>query len=160
MRYFPCDDQMWNEEVKSILGYCLGYGIDVGCGDRTLFPHLITVDNHSDEAEIKAEADDLPFKEGEFDFVYATHCIEHLKDPLKAINEWLRVVKKGGHVIIICPDKRFTPSKGMAQVDPQHKWEFQYEELAEICRLTDGYQVNKDVWALPNYSFKIILRKA
>ena len=31
--------------------------------------------------------------------------LEHVANPLKAINEWLRIIKKGGHIIIIVPEK-------------------------------------------------------
>jgi len=31
--------------------------------------------------------------------------LEHIANPLKAINEWLRIIKNGGYVIIIVPEK-------------------------------------------------------
>lgn len=40
-----------------------------------------------------------------YDFVFASHSLEHIANPLKAINEWLRIVKKNGYIILILPEK-------------------------------------------------------
>jgi SAM-dependent methyltransferase len=40
-----------------------------------------------------------------YDFVFASHSLEHIANPLKAINEWLRVIKNDGYIIIIVPEK-------------------------------------------------------
>nr|WP_314897217.1 methyltransferase domain-containing protein [uncultured Flavobacterium sp.] len=43
-----------------------------------------------------------------YDFIIASHCLEHCANTLKTVKEWLRVVKKGGAVLFILPDKRYT----------------------------------------------------
>jgi SAM-dependent methyltransferase len=43
-----------------------------------------------------------------YDFLIASHCLEHCANTLKTMKEWLRVVKKGGCVLLILPDKRYT----------------------------------------------------
>jgi hypothetical protein len=40
-----------------------------------------------------------------YDFVFSSHSLEHIANPLKAVGEWLRVVKKEGFIIIIVPEK-------------------------------------------------------
>ena len=40
-----------------------------------------------------------------YDFVFASHSLEHIANPLKAIKEWLRIIKKDGYIIIIVPEK-------------------------------------------------------
>ena len=40
-----------------------------------------------------------------YDFVFSSHSLEHIANPLKAINEWLRIIKSGGYIIIIVPEK-------------------------------------------------------
>jgi SAM-dependent methyltransferase len=40
-----------------------------------------------------------------YDFCFSSHCLEHIANPLKAINEWLRIIKKDGYIIIIVPEK-------------------------------------------------------
>jgi len=46
-----------------------------------------------------------PVKNECYDFVFSSHSLEHIANPLKAINEWLRVVKNDGYIIIIVPEK-------------------------------------------------------
>ena len=40
-----------------------------------------------------------------YDFCFASHSLEHIANPLKAINEWLRIIKNSGYIIIIVPEK-------------------------------------------------------
>jgi SAM-dependent methyltransferase len=40
-----------------------------------------------------------------YDFVFSSHSLEHIANPLKAIQEWLRIIKNDGYVIIIVPEK-------------------------------------------------------
>jgi len=40
-----------------------------------------------------------------YDFCFSSHCLEHIANPLKAIKEWLRIIKKDGYIIIIVPEK-------------------------------------------------------
>jgi SAM-dependent methyltransferase len=40
-----------------------------------------------------------------YDFLFASHTLEHIANPLKAVREWLRVTKPGGHLILILPEK-------------------------------------------------------
>jgi len=40
-----------------------------------------------------------------YDFLFSSHSLEHIANPLKAINEWLRIIKKGAYLIIIVPEK-------------------------------------------------------
>lgn len=43
-----------------------------------------------------------------YDFVLSSHSLEHIANPIKALKEWLRVIKKGGAIIVILPDSRYT----------------------------------------------------
>jgi SAM-dependent methyltransferase len=43
-----------------------------------------------------------------YDFVLSSHAIEHIANPLKAINEWLRILKTDGLLLLIVPDKERT----------------------------------------------------
>ena len=51
--------------------------------------------------EIKqGNADNIPFPDGCFDIVVSTASIHHWKQPVKALNEVYRVLKKGGFALI------------------------------------------------------------
>ena len=49
----------------------------------------------------KVETDSL-------DFLVAAHMLEHSDDPITALKNWIRVVRSGGHLLVVVPDKRFT----------------------------------------------------
>jgi len=49
------------------------------------------------------DAQELPFLDGEFDRVIATCLVAHLADPEKALRDWRRVLKPGGHLSIYVP---------------------------------------------------------
>lgn len=75
--------------------------------------------------DIIASGDDLPFKDERIDFVISSHVLEHFFDPIKAIEEWLRVVKPGGYVYMIVPHKERTfdknrPRTTLAQLLERH----------------------------------------
>lgn len=63
------------------------------------------------KVDVVASGDDLPFKDNIWDFVISSHVIEHFYDPVKTVEEWLRVVKPGGYVYIIAPHKERTFDK-------------------------------------------------
>ncbi len=56
-----------------------------------------------------SEASDLnEVSSGKYDFLLASHCLEHCANPLKTVKEWLRVIKPGGYILLILPDKHYT----------------------------------------------------
>ncbi len=52
----------------------------------------------------KVNSEKLPFENNFFDIVFSTYVFEHLTDPEKVLNEMIRVTKKGGKIVIICPN--------------------------------------------------------
>ena len=45
----------------------------------------------------------LTFPDGAFDRLVATHVLEHIPEPYKALREWARVVRPGGIISVILP---------------------------------------------------------
>jgi ubiquinone/menaquinone biosynthesis C-methylase UbiE len=39
------------------------------------------------------------------DFVHSSHCLEHMKDPHAALENWLRILKPGGYLVCIIPEE-------------------------------------------------------
>jgi len=58
--------------------------------------------------DVVAPGNLLPFDNKSYDFVLASHVIEHLFDPLGALEEWSRVARK--YLFIICPYPDSLPS--------------------------------------------------
>lgn len=89
--------------------YLVGDGVDIGGRPdplsiyREFFPGITSVrvwDMEDGDAQLmQGVADDT------FDFVFSSHCLEHLHDPLEGICNWFRVLKPGGHLVITIPDE-------------------------------------------------------
>ena len=75
--------------------------LDIGCG-YTAHKNATTIcdvqdlsEHYKDKDFIKLKSNSLPFKDKEFDFVIASHVIEHVKDVNFFINELERISPKG-----------------------------------------------------------------
>lgn len=62
-------------------------------------------ENEAGKLLVVADAENLPFKNNSFDFVYAIGLIHHLPDQQKGLAEIRRVVKADGHIFISEPTK-------------------------------------------------------
>ena len=60
----------------------------------------------------------------------ANHVLEHLRDPLAAFREWLRVVRPGGHLYIAVPDHN-NPLDRLRPVTPVEHLIADYEQRSE-----------------------------
>jgi len=81
-------------------------------------PFFVGIPN---KADYFTDATNLYFsQDGEFDFVCSSHVLEHIANPIKAIKEWMRVVKKGGVIYCAVPDKRFTFDHKRKRTTMQH----------------------------------------
>ncbi len=50
--------------------------------------------------------------EGSYDFVLSCHNLEHFANPLKAVSEWLRILKGDGVLLLVLPDPARTFDRG------------------------------------------------
>jgi len=83
-------------------------GLDIGCGERKK-DNFIGLDIRKlPQVDIVADARKLPFRNEAFDYVYSSHLIEHFshREVGRILAEWVRVLKKGGILEILCPDLR------------------------------------------------------
>lgn len=74
---------------------------------RQFFPQIcqgyITADLNLEGVDVKANLTQLPFKNAEFDLVFASHVLEHIREDLQALSEIRRVLKPGGIAILPVP---------------------------------------------------------
>jgi predicted SAM-dependent methyltransferase len=167
--YYPLEnDDGWNYEVNKLVPWLFGKMVDVGAGGRSIKPTDTRVDiDPALEPDVVASGDKLPFKDGEYDSLYAIHTIEHLKDTRAALKEWLRILSPIGIVALVVPDRFFTGTKYehrpvgdqsqfMAHL---HEWT-QKEFLDEIKTYQDlGFEIVDSGEALRDWSFFVILKK-
>lgn len=118
--------------------YFVGDGIDVGCGPdpisryKEFFPLMKEVrawDQKDGDGKL------LEGIENEsLDFVHSSHSLEHMTDPKIALENWIRVTKPGGHIIIMLPDE---------DLFEQGKWPSMYSGKDHITAWTIG---KKESW--------------
>ncbi len=89
--------------------YIVGDGIDIGAGQDTIgqyyefFPLMKSCrawDLPDGDAELMEGIAD-----NTFDFVHSSHCLEHMRDARNALENWVRILKPGGHLVCLIPDE-------------------------------------------------------
>jgi SAM-dependent methyltransferase len=101
--------------VQRILRKLRGLGIEIGAHDlpiagiRPLYlDRALTFAGGRTAADLLADAAQLPFAESALDYVANSHVLEHLPNPVGALVEWYRVVRPGGWIYMVVPDRRYT----------------------------------------------------
>jgi predicted SAM-dependent methyltransferase len=86
-----------------------GVGIDIGCGNDLLSKEIFTNIKQIDPYDIKdGDATYCKNIENEkYNFVYSSHCLEHLQYPYLAFQNWLRICKYDGYIIVAVPHEIF-----------------------------------------------------
>lgn len=79
---------------------CKGEGYDIGCNRAEwALPGAIPIDPAFSTAY---DAYKLP--DGEVDYVFSSHCLEHLRDWVEALDYWATKIKQGGTLFLYLPD--------------------------------------------------------
>jgi SAM-dependent methyltransferase len=98
---------------------CQGYGIDIGAGFWPL-PESIPVDIHRGPGLSKTVSD---FEDGSLDYVFSSHCLEHIEKWEEELNKWIRKIKPSGIIFLYLPHPDcaiWLP--GSPFVGDGHKW--------------------------------------
>ncbi|MEM2772772.1 MAG: methyltransferase domain-containing protein [Candidatus Pacearchaeota archaeon] len=96
--------------------------LDVGAGPFK-YPGAISIDiNPESKPDILWDLNNYPwpFKDNEFDMIYCSHCLEHLDNPKKALEEIWRISKPNARLILRVPHF----SSRIAWGDIEHKRAF------------------------------------
>jgi len=124
------------ELARRTLGH-LGRGLEIGASAFAPFPGVrawnldhpdarlfqaAQMEGHGRAAPIHlfGTGDALPVRSGALDFVLASHVIEHLPDPIRALGEWQRAVRVGGVLFLIVPHGDRTMDAGRPSTELQH----------------------------------------
>ena len=93
------------DDFQHFSSHYIGMGLEVGCGKNRLSPDVLAVDRSPDsDADMVCQADDLPFADRTFGFLFSCHCLKDCHDPKKVLLEWIRVVVPGGRIIVLLPN--------------------------------------------------------
>lgn len=100
-------------------------------------------------------------EDGTYDFVISSNCLEHIANPLKALNEWLRVLKPDGHILIVVPNSKtnFDHARPVTTIDhlledlKNNTDEKDLTHLEEILKLHD-LSMDKPAGSLVNFKHR------
>lgn len=103
--------------------YCRGHGLDIGASQWP-FPGAIPVQDDPEQNAYKL--DDFP--DHSLDYVFSSHCIEHLDRWQEALKLWIGKIKPGGVLFLYLPHHTMWLWRpGGAWVGLDHKWSPSYE---------------------------------
>jgi SAM-dependent methyltransferase len=104
--------------------FCQGEGFDVGCGQWPL-PGARPID-------VSRGNDALALPDEECDYVFSSHCLEHLDDPVAAIEHWKSRIRSGGILFLYLPHPDMTYWR--PQHCRKHRHLFWPADVAEMLR--------------------------
>jgi len=138
------------------LRYCAGHGIDVGPAEWPL-PGAVPVREETHQNAYALDA----FPDGSLDFVFSSHCLEHLRDWEVALRLWIRKLKPGGRLFLYLPHstmklwRRAGPWVGL-----RHEWIPTWQVLAPFLERNGLVDVEYDEGRDDYWSFYLTGRKS
>ena len=94
-----------------------------------------------------------------YDAVLSSHVLEHIANPLKAMSEWLRVLRDSGTLILIMPHKDGTfdhrrPITPLAHLIEDRKRDIGEDDLTHLPEILAMHDLELDPWAGGFENFK------
>ncbi|HUS82885.1 MAG TPA: class I SAM-dependent methyltransferase, partial [Dehalococcoidia bacterium] len=139
-RWYPPQFRGMYRRFEDTLRDCIPAGatvLDAGCGSGRIFRYELQPgcrvvgvdvgaelrDNPNIADRVRGDVQQLPLADASFDAVLASHVMEHLPEPEKALAEVARVLKPGGRCLLLTPN-RFHYVPLVASLLPQrlHVW--------------------------------------
>jgi SAM-dependent methyltransferase len=151
-------DGMWGAEIGAAAH--ADYGLRAINIDRYAEPDTVykTVEEQAcgrkRPIDLIANGDELPLRDDTVEFVFSSHVIEHIPDPLAALEEWCRVARH--RVVLVVPhrDRTFDAGReltplsellerhalGLKSEEDKHWTVWTRESFVEMCDAT-GFPV-------------------
>ncbi len=135
--------------------YCKGNGIDIGGGNNP-FPGAYLIENEPDQNAFRLDR----FADESLDYVFSSHCLEHLDPWQDALDLWISKIKVEGHLFLYLPHQSMELWKPNGLwVGSEHKWSPSIDVLIPYLEERDmeilEYNPSKDDY----WSFHIAARK-
>lgn len=124
--------------APAVRKYCLGKGIEIGAGRSPLGDPARTTFLDKNEgdwdstagADLKADAGAIPVADEAFNYVIASHVLEHVQNTIRTLNEWIRVLKPGGVIFLVLPHAERTIDRFRDVTTLEH-------HIVDFANLTD-----------------------
>jgi hypothetical protein len=136
--------------------YCTGRGLDIGAGSWP-FPGAVAVDDDGAVNAFHLER----FAPSSMDYIFSSHCLEHLEHWDIALELWISKLKNGGILFLYLPHvsmKLWRP--GAPWAGSGHKWSPTHQVLLPWLRARGMQIVEYNPGADRYWSFHVVARKA
>lgn len=88
--------------IPYALHFCKDYGFDIGfCKEEWKLPGAIGIDKSNND---EYDANNLPCKDNSTDYIYSSHCLEHVDNWISTLEYWISKIKYGGILFLYLPD--------------------------------------------------------
>jgi SAM-dependent methyltransferase len=149
--------------------FCVGDGLDVGYGGDPIVPHAICMDLPQKYAAYESHVQHLHgdatnlhwFSDGVLDWVYSSHVLEDFHDTAMVVNEWLRVLRVGGRLILFLPDEQlyraYCASRGIHPNVHHIHSDFGPSYVKRILETRGGTRLIHEAHPVDIYSFELVI---
>jgi SAM-dependent methyltransferase len=106
--------------------------------------------NKKEGKQIIADAINLSRISNEsYEIMLSSHVLEHVANPLKALNEWKRILKIDGYLVIILPDMRYTydrkrPLTTFSHIEKDFRYHIQEDDSTHFQEILDLHDLTND----------------
>lgn len=107
-------------------------GVDIGCGNDKVFDTAVGVDSRvMPGVDVVADVTKLGgvFSTNKFEYVYSSHCLEHVAYPYEALRQWVDLLLPGGTIVLYLPHKDYYKVS-----NPEHLSKFDQLGVEEMLK--------------------------
>lgn len=133
---------------------CKGQGLDIGCNRlEWALPGARMIDLTQNDGY---DAYNLP--DQIFDYVFSSHCLEHLTDWVKALDHWSTRLRAGGVMFLYLPHFNQTywrpwyNRKHLSVLQPEYLMDYYKSRGYEKIFVTPGHDLNHSFYAVAEKS--------
>jgi SAM-dependent methyltransferase len=100
-----------------------------------------------------AEAADMPdIPDKKYDFILSSHVLEHIANPLQALNEWRRITRKNGLLFLILPLKKnifdhLRPDTEWEHLLLDYQQQIKEDDLTHLTEILALHDLQRDKFA-------------
>lgn len=97
-----------------------------------------------------AEATQLQFLPDEtYDFVLSSHVLEHIANPIKALKQWIHLLKQEGLMVLLLPDKHRTfdhrrPVTNLNHIVEDYENQVAEDDLTHLAEILSLHDLTRD----------------
>ena len=162
-----------NPEVAALACICVGRGVEIGSGGSRIHPGAISIEvgveggacqGTRGAGAVQVSHPDISvsgytlemFADEELDYIVSRHHLGDYQDPLRALEEWRRVLKKGGLLAFVLPDDSHIDT---LHHDTSRRHAFTPDSFRRLIRYFGDFDILHEGPCFHRWSFVAVLQK-